>query len=57
MQMAEFWWHPKPATLVDDIALIRSTVNLPTGNPNIAPIRIPSRAQTNFAFNGPVVSL
>jgi secreted trypsin-like serine protease len=55
MASAEFWWHPQPATLVDDIALIRTTANLPN-NPNVGFIRIPTRAQTNSAFHGPVVN-
>jgi len=52
-QSAEFWWHPQPATLVDDVALIRTGTNFPN-TANIRPIRIPIRAQTNFAFDGPV---
>lgn len=57
MLMAEFWWHPAPNQgWSRDLGLIRSTTNLPTGNPNIAPIRIASRAQTNWAFNGMNVS-
>lgn len=57
IQMAEVWWHPQPGTLPDDIALIRTATLVPEGNPNIGYIRIPSRAQTNDAFHGPVVSL
>lgn len=57
IQMAEVWWHPQlQGILPDDIALIRTATPVPEGNPNIGYIRIPSRAQTNNPFHGPVVS-
>lgn len=57
LQMAEFWWMEQPATLVRDIALIRSATHI-TPTPLINYIRIPSRQQTNYAFTGQeVVSL
>lgn len=55
IQMAEFWWMQQPSLLTDDIALIRTATPVPEGNPNIGYIRIPSRAQTNDPFHGPVV--
>lgn len=56
LQMAEFWWMEQPATLVMDIALIRSATHITPGFLiNFLPI--PSRAQTNYAFtNQEVVS-
>ncbi len=52
MQMEEFWFYIKLRTLVGDLALVRANANLPTGNPNIAPIRMPTRAQQNDRFDG-----
>lgn len=51
LQMAEFWWMEQPATLVRDIALIRSSVHITPGF-LINYVSIPSRAQVNYAFNG-----
>jgi secreted trypsin-like serine protease len=54
---AQMWWHPQPATLVQDIALFR-TVNLVQTTPNIAPVHsIPSRAQTGEEFVGAQLTL
>lgn len=51
LQMAEFWWMEKPATLVRDIALIRSSTHFTPGL-LINSVPIPTRSQTNYAFNG-----
>jgi len=56
LQMAEFWWMQQPATLVRDIALIRSTVHFTPGL-LINTVPIPRRAQTNYAFTGQEVTL
>jgi Trypsin len=46
----------QPATLVRDIALIRSATHITPG-PLIDYVRIPSRAQTNYAFTGQQLTL
>lgn len=52
MQMEDFWFYIKLRTLVGDLALVRADQNLPTGNANIAPIRMPTRAQQADRWDG-----